>query len=169
MTTTAHTLTTAIGPARQGEAPRPAADALAEILEDHARIRTLLGSALEVAEQAVAGHAPALALLPHLLYGIRVTLERHLAFEEGILAPILAEDLPVGPLRAAALEEEHRRQRAEIAGLADGRAADDLDGLVRNLRTLVRDFLADMALEEQELLRGDVVRDDLVSVDQFTG
>jgi iron-sulfur cluster repair protein YtfE (RIC family) len=169
MTTTAHTLTTAIGPARQGEAPRPAADALAEILEDHARIRTLLGSALEVAEQAIAGHPPARALLPHLLYGIRVTLERHLAFEEAILVPILTEDLPVGPQRARALEEEHRRQRAEIAALSDARAADDLGALVCNLRTLVRDFLADMAIEERELLRGDVVRDDLVSVDQCTG
>ena len=50
-------------------------------------------------------------------------------------------------------------------------AADDLDvsELAARLRALITDFLTDMHHEEQFLLTRDVLRNDLVSVDQDCG
>jgi hypothetical protein len=152
-------------------APGSADDARLAILEQHETIRSLLNAARTVAGLAAAGNARVADLLPTYLDRVRAALEQHLAFEDRLLIPILVSDPPLGPERARRLREEHGRQRAELCALA--RPATDGTDLRRvtaaRLRALSEAFLADMDEEERLLLTPDVLRDDLVSVDQDAG
>jgi hypothetical protein len=151
-------------------APASPDEARTLILAQHETIRSLLRAAGAVADLAAGGNHRVADLLPHHLDNVCRALESHLDFEERLLTPILMADLPLGPQRARALHEEHQRQRAELATLARGAAdAPDVSGLAARLRTLITDFLTDMHHEEQFLLTCDVLRSDLVSVDQDCG
>jgi hypothetical protein len=149
---------------------RPSAEtALRRILRQHVEIRQLLQACLEHVDAALDGRMASHFSL-RLLVGItHAEFLRHLAAEEALLIPILEDDLPLGPRRAALLKEEHARQRDEFEDLR--RSWDD-DGLVRRaekLRALSRALLDDIEHEERELLVGDVIRDDGVVVDQSDG
>lgn len=147
---------------------RPSADeAIARIVDQHATIRLLLEAAGTVADLAAMGSRRVADLLPHYLEKVRAALEEHLASEEELLVPILMADPPLGPDRAVRLYTEHARQRAELAALA--RSNDHPVTLARRLRALIDAFVADMTEEEHFLLTRDVLRDDLVSVDQECG
>jgi hypothetical protein len=97
-------------------------------------------------------------------------MEVHLAFEEAVLLPLLRADLPLGPPRADRLVDEHRRQRGVLAGLhREACQHPQLPTLAAKLAFLTSWLLADMAEEERCLLIPEVVRDDLVVVDQTCG
>lgn len=155
-------------PASPGEA---ADEARAAIFKQHETIRMLLRAAGAVADMAAGGNRRVADLLPTYLESVRAALEQHLAFEERLILPILAADPPLGPERAQRLRDEHRRQRAELAALSRGR--DELQvapaRVAQRLRALVDEFLEDMAAEEAFLLTREVLRDDLVNVDQECG
>jgi iron-sulfur cluster repair protein YtfE (RIC family) len=157
-----------------GNAPVPAGDAddaRTAIFKQHETIRMLLRAAGTVADLAAGGNRRVADLLPHYLESVRAALEQHLAFEERLILPILAADPPLGPERAQRLRDEHRRQRAELAALS--RSREELDvapaRVAQRLRVLVDEFLEDMTAEEYFLLARDVLRNDLVSVDQECG
>lgn len=152
--------------------PGDAADeARRTIFRQHETIRMLLRAAGTVADLAAGGNRRVADLLPTYLESVRAALEQHLAFEERLILPILAADPPLGPERAQRLRDEHSRQRAELAALA--RARDELEvapaRVAQRLRALVDEFLEDMTAEEQYLLTREVLRDDLVNVDQECG
>ena len=48
---------------------------------------------------------------------IHSALEVHLTFEEKVLLPLLGNDPPAGPLRASRLQNDHARQRENLAAL----------------------------------------------------
>jgi hypothetical protein len=151
--------------------PGSADDARTAILEQHETIRSLLNAAGTVARLAGAGNDRVADLLPAYLDRVRVALEEHLAFEDRLLVPILAADPPLGPERARRLHEEHARQRAELEVLARP-SAEGREGRVvtaARLGALSEAFLADMEAEERLLLTRDVLRDDVVSVEQDDG
>jgi len=140
------------------------------ILGQHERIRTLLRNAHSIADASLDGRAPAPDSVASAIGDIRTTMEVHLAFEEKVLLPILRDDLPVGPQRAERLVDEHTRQRSLLATLhREACAHPELPVLAAKLSNLAEWLLADMAEEEQSLLRADVVRDDIVTVDQSDG
>lgn len=140
------------------------------ILWQHERIRSLLERAREVAEAALDGHYPTPDAVASAVGDIRSTMEIHLAFEERLLIPLLRNDLPVGPQRADQLLDEHKRQRKVLATLHDeARAAPELPTLAAKLAFLTSWLLADMAEEERCLLIPEVIRDDVVVVDQTCG
>jgi iron-sulfur cluster repair protein YtfE (RIC family) len=154
------------------EPPRPSAEqARTQIFAQHETIRMLLRAAGTVADMAAGGSRRVADLLPHYVEMVRAALEAHLGYEDRLLLPILAADPPLGPERAQRLRAEHARQRAELAVLA--RSAHEevvAPGVVaQRLRALIDAFLEDMAEEERVLLRSDMLRDDLVSVDQECG
>jgi iron-sulfur cluster repair protein YtfE (RIC family) len=157
--------------AREAAVQSTSADeARATILGQHQEIRILLRTVASVARLAAAGNRRIGETLGHYLQEIRDVLEAHLTMEEGLLLPILESDPPLGPERAQRLRQEHARQRAELAALAtEGRRALAPAELAWQLDALVRELLADMDGEERSLLTPDVVRDDLISVDQATG
>ena len=147
-----------------------AGTALRGILWQHARIRALLEHGRNVAEAALDGEAPSQDAVASAVGDIRSILEVHLAFEESVLLPLLRDDLPLGPQRADRLLDEHKRQRGVLAALHDeARAHPELATLAAKLAFLTQWLLADMAEEESALLVPDVVRDDVVVIDQSCG
>ena len=123
-----------------------------------------------MAEAALDGKPPSEDAVASAVGDIRSILEVHLSFEETVLLPLLRDDLPIGPQRADRLLDEHTRQRASLAALHDeARAHPELPTLAAKLAFLTEWLLADMAEEENCLLVPDVVRDDVVIIDQSCG
>jgi hypothetical protein len=140
------------------------------ILAQHERIRDLLGRARAVAEAALDGEPPSSDAVASAIGDIRAIMDVHLAFEEKSLLPILRDDPPLGPQRADRLLDEHKRQRASLATLhTEATAFPELPMLAAKLAFLTEWLLADMGEEERCLLIPEVVRDDIIVVDQSTG
>jgi hypothetical protein len=140
------------------------------ILAQHERIRVLLDRARGVAEAALDDRAPSADAVASAIEDIRTILEVHLAFEEKALLPILRDDPPLGPERAGRLLDEHGRQRETLATLhREACAFPQLPILAAKLAFLTEWLLADMLEEERSLLVPDVVRDDVVVIDQSSG
>ena len=147
-----------------------AATARRSILMQHARIRALLARARKVAEQALDQEPLPPDAVASAIGDIHAALEIHLRFEEKVLVDILNDDLPLGPQRAQRLREEHAEQRATLNGIHnEAKAAPQLPMLAVKLAFLTSWLLEDMDEEERTLLASDVLRDDLVSVDQSDG
>jgi iron-sulfur cluster repair protein YtfE (RIC family) len=152
------------------EAPPPADEARATIFSQHEVIRMLLQAAGTVADLAAAGHRRTGEVLPLYLDNVRAALEQHLATEERVLLPILAADPPLGTQRVVRVLLEHDRQRRELTAAVELLATPGgIIAAATNLRRLVNELLTDMDDEERWLLSRDVLRDDLVSVDQDCG
>lgn len=140
------------------------------ILWQHQQIRVLLEKGKVIAELALDGAAPSSDAVASTIGDLRATMEVHLAFEEKVLMPLLADDLPLGPQRAERLLDEHRRQRETLATLhREASAHPELPTLAVKLAFLTSWLLADMDEEELCLIIPDVVRDDAVVSDQASG
>jgi iron-sulfur cluster repair protein YtfE (RIC family) len=149
----------------------PSADeARTTISAQHDMIRMLLRAAGTVCDLAAGGNRRTGMLLPHYFHNVQAALEHHLETEERLLLPILMADPPLGPERALRLAAEHQSQRREL--VSSMALLSEPDGFVeagRRLRLLIDELLTDMEHEERWLLDRDVLRDDLVSVDQDCG
>ncbi|HVZ72895.1 MAG TPA: hemerythrin domain-containing protein [Polyangia bacterium] len=140
------------------------------ILVQHERIRALLVHAREIAERALDQAPQRPDAVASAIGDIHTTLETHLRFEEKVLVEIWKDDLPVGPIRATRLQEDHVRQRATLADLhAEARAHPEMPLLAAKLAFLTSWLLEDMEEEERTILTPDSVRDDVVVVDQSDG
>ena len=97
--------------------------------------------------------------------------EDHLVFEETKLLPVLPTLDAWGPLRAEQMKREHAAQRAifDQAGEHATSAAIAPPALAEMMHALVADMLDDMKREEQDLLHSDLLRDNLVTIDQTDG
>jgi hypothetical protein len=119
---------------------------------------------------ALDGHSPSADAVASAIGDIHTTITVHLAFEESVLLPILNDDLPLGPERARRLVDEHTRQRAMLGTLhREACLGPELPTLAAKLAFLTSWLLADMAEEERTFVTPDVVRDDVVVVDQDAG
>jgi hypothetical protein len=146
------------GPARKG------------ILWQHDQIRALLQRAREVAELALDGNPPTPDAVASAVGDIRSTMEIHLTFEERVLIPLLRDDLPAGPQRADALQDEHKRQRDMLSMIhEEARRAPGLTMLAVKLSALTSWLLEDMEEEERSLLTPDALRDGNIVIDQSCG
>lgn len=147
----------------------PAEVARRRVLAQHLELRQLLRAGLDHVRAILAGehaaHLP-LRLLVAVIFGEFV---RHLADEEALIVPFLEDDLPLGPLRRAHLEEEHQAQRTELAALCAWPEREDEIGLARSFRELAVALLDDIEREDRELLIPEVIRDDGIVVDQCGG
>jgi hypothetical protein len=147
----------------------PADRARRKVLEQHRELRRLLllgvAQVGEWTQEHNAPHEP----LRSVIDVVRDVFIRHLADEEALILPILDLDVPLGPQRAAALHEEHDRQRAELQELAAWPEDGDDDELALRFKQLAKELLADIAHEEADLLAPSVIRDDQIVVDQSGG
>jgi hypothetical protein len=140
------------------------------ILTQHQHIRAFLEKARTTAELALDGKDLPLDAVASAIGDLRTTIEAHLAFEEQVLLPLLRDDLPVGPERAERLIDEHRRQREVLGTLhKEARAFPELPTLAVKLAFLTSWLLADMAEEERSLVIPEVIREDIVVIDQNGG
>jgi hypothetical protein len=137
------------------------------VLSQHLGLRRLLMMGLAQASDDHQGlpHEPLRALVSE----IQSVFVQHLADEEGLILPILEDDLPLGPKRAVALREEHARQRAELEALcAWPEERSDLE-LATRFAQLAAALLEDITHEKREVLTADVIRDDGIAIDQSGG
>jgi iron-sulfur cluster repair protein YtfE (RIC family) len=143
-----------------------------QVLIQHQALRHELERVLELAGE---GSHPLLSPvqrqqeLAEALRALRHHLKGHLAFEERWLAPLLAEADVWGPQRVSELLVEHEGQRRRlddfVAGLDGGW---DMPRLSREAKQLASELLADMTEEEGGCLCAELLRDDVVAVDQAT-
>ena len=148
----------------------PAASARQTVLDQHVELRRLLEMGLAQAHVAVNGDdAPGNEPLRGLVAMVRDVFVRHLADEEALILPILENDLPLGPLRAARLRQEHFEQRADLDALCEWPEDASDDELAVRFEALGRNLLNDITHEERELLTPEIIRDDCVVIDQLGG
>jgi hypothetical protein len=144
--------------------------ALRSILNQHQHVRSLLNRSRTAAEAALEGGAESRQLAAAVVAELRATMEAHLTYEERVLLPLLRADLPLGPPRAEALLAEHRHQREMLATIYhEARLYPVLPLLATKLSFLASWLLADMEEEERSLLIPEVVRDEVIVVDQVDG
>lgn len=96
-------------------------------------------------------------------------VEEHLHMEDVLLIPALRDCDGWGPVRAERVAEEHRLQRAQLATLRTLTKHGAPEDVARAADELIAALLADMDAEEKDLLSPDLLRDDLVVVDQSGG
>ncbi|MES1205823.1 MAG: hemerythrin domain-containing protein [Pseudomonadota bacterium] len=129
------------------------------ILEQHARLRTLLYGALEHAKRGACNDQE---LDPARLRTVVVELcdefRAHLAFESEALSPVFAVLDSWGPERIRELDTEHARQRRQLDVL---RARLESEETVHHLSAaiieLADDLLKDMDAEEDGCLRASLL------------
>jgi hypothetical protein len=148
---------------------RPSAEsARRKVLDQHLELRRLLRAGLTHVHGASVDR-PSPAALRELVGLVRGIFVQHLADEEALIVPFLEDDLPLGPLRVAALRDEHARQRAELEALCAWPVGDDAGQLATRFGDLAAELIADIEHEERDLLTPEVIRDDCIVVDQFGG
>ncbi len=153
-----------------GGTDRPSAETARRlVLEQHRGLRRLLMMGLAQASGAEGHLEPRHEPLRALVEEIQSVFVRHLADEESLILPILEDDLPIGPIRAEALREEHARQRAELEALCAWPEEYSDDELATRFAELATALLEDIAHEERELLTSDVIRQDSIVIDQCGG
>jgi hypothetical protein len=139
------------------------------VLEQHLGLRRLLMMGLAQAIGAKSLLDPQHEPLRALVGEIQSVFVQHLADEEGLIFPFLEDDLPLGPMRAAALREEHARQRAELEALCAWPEDRSDRELATRFERLAAALLEDIAHEEREVLTAEVIRDDSIVIDQCGG
>ena len=146
--------------------PLDAGDAIRSVHNQHQHIRVLLQRAMATAEATLDGDSPR-PQTAAVIEELRATMEGHLTYEERVLLPLLRSDPPLGPQRAENLLAEHRHQRQMLAAIHhEAQLYPRLATLSAKLSFLARWLLADMEEEERSLLSPEVVREDIVVVDQ---
>ncbi len=139
------------------------------VLEQHLTLRRLLMMGLAHVRAGQDDQEPQHEPLRALVAEVRSVFLQHLCDEEALVLPILDDDLPLGPVRARALREEHVRQRAELETLCAWPEDGSDQALALGFGRLAAALLEDIAHEEREILTPDVIRDDCIVIDQCGG
>lgn len=140
------------------------------ILDEHREIREHLRGIDQLARQVMSGDASRVRLA-RKMRELHAFLMHHLDLEDAILAPALRDTDAFGPVRAEQLVIHHHEQRgmfAAVIGLADDPDS-DAQTLARTILQLAEALRADMAHEDRDLLSPELLRDDPLNVDIFTG
>jgi hemerythrin HHE cation binding domain-containing protein len=128
-----------------------------EILSQHARLRDLLSRAGALAERASqsTGGLDALRGAAQDLYD---ALAAHVTFEDEVLPAALRDVIGWGDVIHHKMEEDHLRQRQELALAISTIGPNGLSGaaLIENVRAFARTLAIDMESEERGLLQADL-------------
>jgi iron-sulfur cluster repair protein YtfE (RIC family) len=130
----------------------------------HARLRVTIETARAAARIALAAGGPA-GPLQMAVTALERELLAHLADEERLLVPIMANIDAWGPTRLGLLRAEHAHQRAVLAVLTGQPAWPAATLVAGRTLSLCDDLITDMEFEERELLSEKVLRDDFVLLD----
>ena len=139
------------------------------VLAEHVELRNRLIEIDAITSHILAGPAGGERSLREKISQLCALLERHLALEETTLLPAIHDVDAWGPVRADHLQKEHQAQRAALARMGRICIQAAIVELARTAQTFGRSLLEDIRLEEQELLNPNLLRDDLISIDQFLG
>jgi iron-sulfur cluster repair protein YtfE (RIC family) len=143
-------------------------DVRRRILAEHDFLRGLAADAAAEAGRVLHGGGDP-AALPARARLLARELALHLATEEEILVPILFRIDAWGPVRVAQMHAEHTRQLEELRRLAEETNGTSPARIAMDVRRFVGDLMHDMRREEHDMLHPDLLRDDIVSIDQSDG
>jgi hypothetical protein len=140
----------------------------AELLKDHAGLRTLIEEVRLAVTRAVA-RASTQHDLRERLQRLATALGAHTQPEEGMLREIVKHVDAWGPVRAEIMDESHLKQHADlVAALLAASTANE--AVASASAAVMLDHLeTHMAREEEVILAEDVLRDDDVAIDYFGG
>jgi iron-sulfur cluster repair protein YtfE (RIC family) len=132
------------------------------ILGEHQQLRQQMQALQATLEKSPSGLGPALqAFLGDFL--------RHIAHEEVLLRPVLAQVDAWARQRVDAMDVEHAEQRERLQALALVDPAQDPQAFVGRVQETLEWIRLDMAGEEKSLLSPDLLRDDIIVLDTFGG
>jgi iron-sulfur cluster repair protein YtfE (RIC family) len=139
------------------------------ILDEHSVLRNELEDIVTLLVDAAVQRSDAAERLHHRMKTFYDAFLKHIAHEDSLLRPVLVDIDAWGPARVEKLDDEHRQQRATIAALAALDPGQDLDSYLGRVKVFVREVEKDMADEERECLSAEILRDDIIVIDTFTG
>jgi hypothetical protein len=140
-----------------------------ELREQHAGLRTMIEEARQAmgrAHESESMRGELRACVGRLSLGLRI----HNLREEELLQGILSGVDAWGPARVQIMTEQHVAEHAELGVvLTDANATSDAGIAGGVVLAVLERLLEHMACEEKAFLGDDVLRDDGVVVDQFSG
>jgi iron-sulfur cluster repair protein YtfE (RIC family) len=139
------------------------------ILDEHAMLRDLLKDIEESFVDIEARTPDSVGRLIGRMRRFYDALLKHIAHEEMVLRPIVAVADAWGTARVEKMDQEHRAQRAAVRLLSAWTFTSNVDVKLRRIRDFVRGIAKDMDEEERGCLSEEVLRDDVIVIDTFTG
>jgi hypothetical protein len=131
----------------------------------HVQLRILFGEVEHACAEAIERARDARPIVERLTRAVA----DHLAFEDRTLVPTLRQIDGWGAVRADHVAADHALQRQQLAALCrlarEGSAID----AARAVLSLLQELRVDMDGEERDLLSPDLLRDDLIVIDQSDG
>ena len=139
------------------------------ILDEHAVLRDEMEDIATLLQDVAAQRAEAAQRLQQRMRKFYDAFLKHIAHEDSLLRPVLANIDAWGAVRVEKLDDEHREQRSTIAALTALNPMSDFEAYLKRVQAFVTAVAADMAAEEQECLSPNILRDDTIVIDAFTG
>lgn len=139
------------------------------ILDEHDVLRDEMEDIATLLKDVAAKRAEAAERLQHRMKKFYDAFLKHIAHEDSLLRPVLANIDAWGAVRVERMDDEHREQRSTIAALTSLDPTRDFEGYLSRVQAFVADVTADMEGEEHECLSSDILRDDTIVIDYFTG
>jgi iron-sulfur cluster repair protein YtfE (RIC family) len=130
--------------------------ALAELAEQHARLRERMDRCEELADGLDAGRIEPAQLLREVAQ-LRLALDAHNQFEEALLRPVLLDADWLGAVRVSRMVEDHTREHRAMGHQLASPATPTSE-----LRATIAGLRAHLDGEETYFLTRRVLRDDLV-------
>jgi hypothetical protein len=134
------------------------------LLAQHARLRQDVEAARATARRVLASGKGA-GELQLAITTVERELLAHLADEEKLLEPVLANVDASGPLRVELLRAEHAHQRAVLSILSGPTAWPAKSVLAGRMLSFCDDLLGDMEFEDRELLNKKLLTGDVMLLD----
>jgi len=139
------------------------------VIDDHHEIRPRLSrmACLVAAIESECGaSAERASALREEVLEFAQRFDRHLAYEDSRLVPLIARLDDWGKEHAAHMRREHREQREIVRRIADEARISDALSLAREVRVFVQCVRADMNSEERDLL---LLVEDVTQIGACTG
>jgi CBS domain-containing protein/hemerythrin-like domain-containing protein len=159
-------LSARVGLADHGLAPSEVRE---RIVHEHESLRTMMERIETLAASVIDGDARADAALRTETRELYQTLLRHIELENAILAPALRETDAFGPARADGLLREHERQHGLLHSALASLDEHPAKELARTVASFIEDLRRDMEHEEKALLDPELLKDDPITTNSFTG
>ena len=131
--------------------------ALAELTDQHARLRELIARCDELADALDAGEIGPTQLLREVAR-LRIAFDTHNTFEEQQLRPMLLDADWLGAVRVSRMVEDHVEEHRAMRGAMRDAAG---SATTSELRAVLAGLREHLASEERYFLSRKVLRDDL--------
>jgi len=135
--------------------PLTASQALAELADQHAALRSMMERCDDLADELDNGHIGSTQLLREVAR-LRIAFDEHNKFEENLLHPLLLDVDWLGAVRVARMVEEHIAEHRSMR-----RHLGSTPSPTSELRAVIDSLRAHLDNEERYFLSQRVLRDDL--------